>query len=61
MIIPDVMNSNPSYVFADEKAAKTLQLMEDRERPFLVLPVLDRATEKVVGMVHLHDLVAKGL
>ena len=61
MIIPDVMNSNPSYVFADEKAAKTLQLMEDRERPFLVLPVLDRATEKVVGMVHLHDLVARGL
>jgi citrate synthase len=24
-------------------------------------PVLDRTTNKVVGMVHLHDLVARGL
>jgi arabinose-5-phosphate isomerase len=61
MSIPNVMNSNPSYVFSDEKAVNTLRLMEDRERPFLVMPVLDRATEKVVGMVHLHDLVARGL
>ena len=27
----------------------------------MVLPVVDRETEKVVGMVHLHDVVAKGL
>lgn len=59
--IPMVMNSNPSYVYSDEKAVNTLRLMEDRERPFLVMPVLDRTTEKVVGMVHLHDLVARGL
>ena len=59
--IPDVMNPNPSYVFSDEKAVNALKLMEDRERPFLVIPVLDRTTEKVVGMVHLHDLVARGL
>ena len=59
--ITDVMNPNPSYVFSDEKAVNALKLMEDRERPFLVIPVLDRTTEKVVGMVHLHDLVARGL
>ena len=59
--IPDVMNPNPSSVFSDEKAVNALKLMEDRERPFLVIPVLDRTTEKVVGMVHLHDLVARGL
>ena len=35
--------------------------MENREKPFLVLPVLDEGTQKVVGMIHLHDLVAKGL
>jgi CBS domain containing-hemolysin-like protein len=35
--------------------------MENREKPFMVLPVLDRASKKVVGMVHVHDLIAAGL
>jgi len=38
-----------------------LNLIEGRERPFLLLPVLDRTDDRVVGMVHLHDLVTKGL
>ena len=59
--IDDVMNPNPVFIYSDAKAMEALELMEKRERPFLVLPVLDRSTERVVGLVHLHDLVAKGL
>ena len=59
--IADIMNKNPTYAHSDEKAVKALDLMENRENPFLVLPVLDRESTKVVGMLHLHDLVAMGL
>ena len=59
--ISDIMNPNATSIKSDEKAVKALALMEDRERPFLVLPVLDRESERVVGMLHLHDLVASGL
>lgn len=57
----DIMNEEPTYIYSDMKAIEALRLMEDRRKPFVVLPVLDRASNKVVGMVHLHDLVANGL
>ena len=55
------MNASPTHIYSDEKAFDALKIMEQRERPILVLPVLERQTEKVIGMIHLHDLVAKGL
>ncbi len=58
--IPSIMNAKPSWIYHDEKAVKALELMEKREKPFSVLPVLDRE-EKVVGMVHIHDLISRGL
>ena len=58
--IREVMNPKPSWVYQDEKAVQALQFMEKREKPISVLPVLDRQ-EKVVGMVHLHDLIARGI
>lgn len=61
MRIVDVMNPRPSHIFADEKAMAALEQMENREKPFLLLPVLNRETRKVVGMIHLHDLFARGL
>ena len=60
MTIPEIMNKSPTFVYADEKAIDALVVMERREKPFLVLPVIDRK-DQVVGMVHLHDLVAQGL
>jgi len=60
MTIPEIMNKKPTFVYVDEKAIRALEIMENREKPFLVLPVLD-SLEKVVGMIHLHDLVARGL
>ena len=61
MSISEIMNVNPTYVCSDEKASKALELMENRPTPFLVLPVVHRQTNKAIGMVHLHDIVAKGL
>ena len=61
LTITDIMNANPTYVHSDVKAIDALDLMENRGKPFLVLPVLEEGNKKVVGMVHLHDLVAKGL
>ncbi len=60
MGVAAIMNPRPTSVYADEMAYFALELMQRRERPFLVLPVLDR-TDRVVGMLHLHDLVARGL
>ncbi len=61
MTVDQVMNHTPSYTYSDEKAVAALELMEHREKPFLLLPVLNRDTRKVVGMIHLHDLFARGL
>ncbi len=61
MGIPDIMMSKPTYIFSDDMAVNALNIMENREKPFMVLPVLDRGTNKVVAMVHLHDLIAQGL
>ncbi len=58
--IPDIMNASPDRVYADEKAADALEKMRARPKPTAVLPVLNRE-QMVVGMVHLHDLVAAGL
>ena len=53
------MNPKPNFVYEDEMAIHALELMEKREKPISVLPVLD-SKSKVVGMIHLHDLVAAG-
>jgi arabinose-5-phosphate isomerase len=60
MTISELMNKTPTFIYEDEKAFQALEMMERRDKPFLVLPVLDRA-QRVIGMVHLHDLVARGL
>ena len=60
MTIAEVMNAKPNWVYLDEKAVIALEFMEKREKPISVLPVLDRQ-EKVVGMIHLHDLVSRGI
>jgi arabinose-5-phosphate isomerase len=58
--IPDMMNPSPDFVFSDDKAVDVLEKMRARNKPTAVMPVLDRE-KQVVGMVHLHDLIAAGL
>ncbi|MQF95115.1 MAG: KpsF/GutQ family sugar-phosphate isomerase [SAR202 cluster bacterium] len=59
--IKGVMNPSPTHIYSNEKAFDALNIMEQRDRPILVVPVLEQGTDRVVGMVHLHDLVAQGL
>ena len=58
--IKEIMNMKPTFVFDDELAVKALEIMESRKKPFTVLPVVNRKRISV-GMIHLHDLVRKGL
>ncbi len=60
LAIQDIMNPIPEFVYEDENAYAALGKMEKRVKPISVLPVLNRQKE-VVGMIHLHDLVARGL
>ncbi len=60
MSVKNIMNATPETILFDVKAAEALELMKARSKPTAVMPVLD--TERVVvGMVHLHDLVAAGV
>ena len=58
--IADIMNPAPHVAFSDEKAIDALEKMKVGRKPTAVLPVIDRS-RKVVGMIHLHDLVSAGL
>jgi len=58
--IQDMMNPNPMFVYEDQMAAEALDLLRSRRKPSAVLPVLDR-TQKVVGMLHIMDLVSAGI
>ncbi len=61
LTISDVMNSSPTYIYSDEKAISAFNLMKNRGKPFLVLSVLERESNQVIGLIHLQDLVSKGL
>lgn len=58
--IRDIMNPKPMFVFNDQMATEALDLMRSRRKPTAVLPVLGR-NRKVVGMIHIMDLVSAGL
>jgi arabinose-5-phosphate isomerase len=55
-----MMTSNPVTVTPDELAYNALQLMENRQSPIAVLPVVDR-NGLCVGLIRLHDIVRSGL
>lgn len=56
----DIMNPNPTYINENMMAIDALILMEEREKPFNVLPVINDEHE-CVGMIRLHDLIKAGL
>jgi arabinose-5-phosphate isomerase len=60
MTVPQIMNPNPIWIDADEKAIQALKVMEERDKPLAVLPVVEH-DRLICGMIHLHDLVDKGL
>jgi arabinose-5-phosphate isomerase len=59
--VAELMNPNPSFTYSDTSAYEILIKMQERRKPITLMPVLDRETKKVVGMVTLQDLVRAGL
>lgn len=53
----DIMTTSPVYVDPDAFAVNALQLMEDRNISQLVV----YSQDKVLGFVHLHDLLREGI
>jgi arabinose-5-phosphate isomerase len=60
LTIREMMNPAPAVIFHDERALDAFETMKRRDKPTAVLPVVDRH-RRVVGMVHLHDLISAGL
>ena len=56
--VTQIMTASPQSIPIDALAAEALRLMEDRE--ITVLPVVDQAG-RVIGVLHLHDLIRAGL
>ena len=53
----EVMVCSPMHVHPEESAATVMDTME--QKSITLLPVVD-ATEKVIGVVHIHDILGKG-
>jgi arabinose-5-phosphate isomerase len=56
--VSEVMTSTPKTVSPDELAATAVGIME--RYGIMALPVVDQSSRRVVGMVHLHDLMRAG-
>jgi len=60
MKISGIMNPSPEVVYNTDRAVDALEMMRSRNKPTAVLPVLS-SDRRILGMVHLHDLVAAGI
>ena len=58
--VSDIMNAAPEVAYASDRAIDALERMRTRDKPIAVLPVLN-SDHRILGIVHLHDLVAAGL
>ena len=59
--IASVMTRSPVRVRENELASHALALMEDRPSQISVLPVVEPGSDKLVGLVRLHDLIQLGM
>lgn len=56
-LVGDCMAKKPRYAYKDHSAAELMDIME--KKAITVVPVVDEAA-KVVGIVHMHDILGKG-
>ncbi len=61
LTIKEIMNATPTFTTPHRKAIEALMDMRNRQKPFVVLPVIDENTHVSIGMIHINDLVALGL
>lgn len=58
--ISELMNPRPCSIRSGRLAVEAVAIMTERKNPFLVLPVID-GRGRAIGMIHLHDIRARGL
>ena len=59
--IKDVMNPNPSFIGPEVLAWEAMKRMEENyQRRIMMLPVLDEH-RKLLGLLHMHDIIQSGL
>jgi len=56
--VTEVMNKNPKYIYQDDLA--TIAYKEMEKFRIIAMPVLDHR-DKLVGVIHLHDLMQEGI
>jgi len=56
LMVIDVMNNNPIFIYSNARLQDAVTLMEDRISQISVLPVLDESDDKCVGLLRLHDI-----
>lgn len=60
--IGNLMTPAPKTIDADSLAWEALRIMEsDEEHPIMVLPVISKTSQEVIGIVKMHDLIQAGL
>ena len=55
----DVMSNSPKTVYSNALAVKALKIMEDNS--ITVLFVVDENSNKVKGVIHIHDILKEGI
>ncbi len=58
-LVKDIMNSSPVTIGPEELASNALNLMEKRQKPISILPVIGEDKE-FLGFIRLHDLWREG-
>lgn len=57
----DVMTSNPITIGPEARLLEALRVMEDRPSQISVLPVIDPASARCMGLLRLHDIYREDL
>lgn len=60
LVVSNVMTKKPIYIKESELAVEALNLMERREKPIMILPVVNESFQ-CTGMIRLHDIVKAGI
>jgi arabinose-5-phosphate isomerase len=55
--VSTLMTLNPLVIDSEKTAFEALEFMEKRERPLNVIPVINKKTQKLVGVLRLHELL----
>lgn len=52
----DIMTTSPSVTYPDVSLKDAIRQMEDRKSQITTLPVIDRTTQKCLGLLRIHDI-----